>query len=130
VGDATTPKSSQGLAGPRGHWKAAVIDGRTVAAEILGQELPARGAEWFWSDRYGHHVEVVGDMAAPGREAVRPGAHPTVFRIDGSRLVAAASVDDPMAVRAARRLIDRSVPVSVEQLTDPSLPLRSLLPRG
>jgi hypothetical protein len=61
---------------------------------------------------------------------VRQGEHPTVFRVSADRLLAAASVDDPMAVRAARRLIDRAVPVDAERLTDPGVPLRSLLPRA
>ena len=41
----------------------------------------------FWSDRYDHHIEVVGDMASGDREIVRPGSHPTVFRLGGDRLV-------------------------------------------
>ncbi|MCR2762533.1 FAD-dependent oxidoreductase [Microbacterium sp. zg.B48] len=130
VGDATRRRLPGGLAASRGHWEAARLDGRAVAAAILGTAPDPRGADWFWSDRYGHHIEVVGDMAGDGREVVRPGPHPTAFRIDGDRLLGAASVDDPMAVRAARRLIDRSVAVSVDQLSDPGVPLRSLLPRG
>ena len=90
----------------------------------------ARGADWFWSDRYGHHVEVVGALAGTAREVVRPGLHPTVFVVDGDRLVGAVSVDDPLAVRAARRLIDRRTPVVADQLVDPAVPVRSLLPHA
>jgi len=129
VGDATRRRLSTGLAASRGHWEAARLDGRAVAAAILDQMPQPRGADWFWSDRYGHHIEVVGDMAGDG-EVVRPGPHPTAFRVDGDLLVGACSVDDPMTVRAARRLIDRAVPVTVDQLTDPHVPLRSLLARG
>jgi len=128
VGDATRARFPvDAPANPRGHWEAAQQDGRAVAAAILGRSREPRGAEWFWSDRYGHHVEVVGDVVVRGREVVRSGAHPTVFRIDGGLLVGASSVDDPNAVRAARRLIDRAVSVSIAQLTDPHVPLRSLL---
>ncbi|MDR5699493.1 NAD(P)/FAD-dependent oxidoreductase [Agromyces aerolatus] len=131
VGDATRARVPiDAPATPRGHWEAAQQDGRAVAAAILGLPREPRGAGWFWSDRYGHHIEVVGDVVAQGREVVRPGAHPTVFRIDGERLVGASSVDDPNTVRAARRLIDRAVSVSLAQLTDPHVSLRSLLPRG
>lgn len=130
VGDATRRRLSTGLAHPCGHWEAAELDGRAVAAAILGAAPAPRGADWFWSDRYGHHVEVVGDIAsATGQEVVRPGQHPTVFRVDGGMLRGAGSVDDPMAVRAARRLIDRAVPVDPDRLADPDVPLRSLLPK-
>ncbi len=130
AGDITRRRTAAGLGACRGHWDAARLDGRDVAAAILAGEAEARGADWFWSDRYGHHVEVVGSLTGAGREVVRPGAHPTVFVLDGDRLVGAASVDDPLAVRAARRMIDRSVGVSADQLADPAVPLRSLVPRG
>lgn len=132
VGDATQQRLADGgLAPCRGHWEAAQLDGRTAAASILGQPAPVRGAEWFWSDRYGHHVEVVGDVFSRGIEVVRPGAdHPSIFRLDGGCLVGAASVDDPLTVRAARRIIDRRILVSADQLSDPSVPVRSLIPKG
>ena len=38
----------------------------------------------------------------------------------------AASVDDPMAVKAARRIIDRAILVDPEALADPAVPVRSL----
>jgi len=130
VGDATIRRLPSGLAAPCGHWDAARLDGVAVAAAILGRTPDPRGADWFWSDRYDHHVEVVGDMTAGETEVVRAGAHPTVFRLDGDRMIAAASVDDPMTVRAARRLIDHAVPVNADQLKDPGVQLRSLLPRA
>ena len=113
-----------------GHWDAARADGQDVADAILGLPPAGRGADWFWSDRYGHHVEVVGALAGTAREVVRPGLHPTVFVVDGDRLVGAVSVDDPLAVRAARRLIDRRTPVVADQLVDPAVPVRSLLPHA
>lgn len=130
IGDATRRKLATGLSAPCGHWDAARLDGLAVAAAILGQSPEGRGADWFWSDRYGIHIEVVGDMTAGDREIVRDGEHPTVFRLAGDRMVAAASIDDPMTVRAARRLIDRSIPVDDAQLKDPGVQLRSLLPRA
>lgn len=130
AGDATRHRTTSGLAAPCGHWDAARLDGVAVASAILGSSSEPRGADWFWSDRYGHHVEVVGDMTSGDQEVVREGEHPTVFRLQGDRMLAAASVDDPMAVRAARRLIDRAVPVDAEKLKDPGVQLRSLLPRA
>ena len=42
-------------------------------------------------------------------------------------VVAAVSIDDPNAVRAARRLIDRETAVSAASLADPAIDLRQLL---
>lgn len=49
------------------------------------------------------------------------------FHLDGDVLVGAVSVNDPNAVRAARRLIDQRIPVSAADLADPAVALRSLL---
>jgi len=115
----------------RPHWDAARIDGRDAATAILGQPPKGPTADWFWSDRYGLHLEVVGRLVGPGEEIVRwaePGRPAAILRLDGGRLVGAASVDDANTVRAARRLIDRGIAVTAEQLADPAIGLRELLP--
>lgn len=128
AGDAARFDGPGGLERREEHWEAAELAGRETAAAILGQPPLTRGARWFWSDRYGVHVEVVGRLVGGGAEIVREtGEHPTVFRVDGGLLVGAASVDDPMTVKAARRIIDQAIPVTPEQLADPSISLRSLL---
>jgi hypothetical protein len=50
-----------------------------------------------------------------------------VFGLRDGRVVAAVSVDDAQAVRAARRMIDRRLPVDAARLADPSVNLRALL---
>jgi hypothetical protein len=40
---------------------------------------------------------------------------------------AAVAVDQPNSVRAARRMIDRSLPVDVDALADPGTDVRRLL---
>ncbi|MFE6507515.1 NAD(P)/FAD-dependent oxidoreductase [Nocardioides sp. NPDC057767] len=115
------------------HWEAAVHDGQRAAATILGIDAPARTAPWFWTDRYDLHVEAVGEMRSPD------GAHQTVvrgtvgeppfsvFTIRGEHVIGAVAVDDPNAVRAARRMIDRGVDVRASDLADPGTDLRKLL---
>jgi len=131
AGDATWRRGEDGgLAPCAGHWEAARLDGAAVAADILGGGTPARGADWYWSDRYGAHIEVVGRLVGDGTEVVRwaaPGRPAAVFRVADGLLVGAASIDDPMTVRAARRLIDQRVPVAETQLADPGVRLRDLL---
>lgn len=110
------------------HWEAAQLAGREAAAGMLGLDVAARGAPWFWSDRHGLHLEAVGRLAGPGEPVVRRGGeHPAVFLVHDGLLVGAASVDDAVTVRAARRLIDQRVPVDAAALADPSVALRSLL---
>lgn len=110
------------------HWEAAQLSGQHAAYGMLGVDVPARGAAWFWSDRHGVHLEATGRLSGAGELIVRDGgAHPTVFLVEGGFLVGAAAVDDNNTVRAARRLIDQRIPVAVGDLADPSVALRSLL---
>jgi NADPH-dependent 2,4-dienoyl-CoA reductase/sulfur reductase-like enzyme len=112
------------------HWEAAQHDGQRAAATILGLAPPAGTAAWFWTDRHHRHVEAVGHMGSAIGTVVR-GAFGdpsfSVFGLDGDRVVAAVAVDDPMAVRAARRLIDRGIAVDPQRLADPATDLRRLV---
>ncbi|NYI80303.1 FAD-dependent oxidoreductase [Nocardioides panzhihuensis] len=115
------------------HWEAARLDGARAAATILGSEPPPAAAPWWWSDRYGLHVEGVGEMRSPDaahENVVRGvlGEPPfSVFTLRGERVIGAVAVDDPNAVRAARRLIDRQVGVRASDLADAAQNLRKLL---
>ncbi len=107
------------------HWDTARLDGTDAAARLLARDPAPRGAEWYWSDRYGSHIEIVGDLVGEGVDVIRPGV--AVFRVEGDRLLGAASIDDPMTIRAARRLIDRRIPVDPSALADPTVSLRQML---
>jgi NADPH-dependent 2,4-dienoyl-CoA reductase/sulfur reductase-like enzyme len=130
VGDGTCRRRPDGSPGrPPGHWDAARLDGLTAAAVLLGRQPPARGAPWFWSDRHHRHVEVVGDVGAGSRTVVRGEPGPGPFSVLGWRdgtVTGAVAVDDPLAARAARRLVDRGVPVGLDVLQDPATDLRRL----
>lgn len=133
VGDGTRRRRSDGtVAPPGGHWDAARLDGETAASVLLGLEPPARGAPWFWTDRYGRHVEVVGDPTAGSRTLHRGtlGDGPaTVLGWQDGVLTGAVSVDDPRTARAVRRLVDRKVVVDPDLVGDPTSDLRALLHR-
>jgi 3-phenylpropionate/trans-cinnamate dioxygenase ferredoxin reductase component len=51
----------------------------------------------------------------------------SVFAVRDGLVVGAVSVGDSTAVRAARRLIDRGIPVDPAQLIDPTTDLRKLV---
>lgn len=119
-----------GVPQPRAeHWEAATVTAARAAADILGTEPPTASAAWWWSDRYGHHLEAVGDPTR-GEQVVRGtlGEPPfAVFAVEDGAVVGAIAVDQPMAVKAARRMIDRRTAVDPAKLADPGTDLRKLL---
>jgi 3-phenylpropionate/trans-cinnamate dioxygenase ferredoxin reductase subunit len=115
------------------HWEAAQHDGQRAAATILDTPPPAETAAWWWSDRHQHHVEGVGTMREPDAQTtvVNRGTRGTepfsAYTIRAGRLLGAVAVDDPHAIRAARRLIDRQIEVDPDRIADPATDLRKLL---
>ncbi|WP_156094883.1 NAD(P)/FAD-dependent oxidoreductase [Nocardia lijiangensis] len=128
VGD---PARCRGRDVPRAeHWEAAQLDGQRAAATVLGAAPPVPMAPWFWTDRHHRHVEVVGRMSDAERTVTRGafgGRAFSVFGLRGDSIVAAVAIDDSIAVRAARRMIDRSMIVDSASLADPAVDLRKLL---
>lgn len=130
VGDPARTRHDGVLLPRTEHWEAAQHDGARAAATILGAPAPVATAPWFWTDRHGRHIEAVGHMADAERTVLRGSCDDpafTVFGLRGGHVVAAASVDDSAAVRAARRMIDRRVPADAGRLSDPAVNPRALL---
>lgn len=130
AGDGSRTRLPDGtLLGRTEHWEAAMLDGAAVARSILGIPHRERPPSWFWSDRYGVHVEATGSMSAPGTTVLREGCgrHRVAFRIDGEgRLVGCASINGGKALRAARKIIGRGAPVGAADLRDPAVDLKKL----
>jgi NADPH-dependent 2,4-dienoyl-CoA reductase/sulfur reductase-like enzyme len=130
VGDASRTRLADGTLLRRAeHWEHAMNTGTTAAAALLGQEPPAHGASWFWSDRHGVHVEGVGSMTAEGTTVIREdnGRPAMAFRLDPEGfLVGCAAIDGGLGVRAARGSIDRRIRVDPAQLADPTVNLKKL----
>ncbi|QGU06839.1 Anthranilate 1,2-dioxygenase system ferredoxin--NAD(+) reductase component [Corynebacterium occultum] len=131
VGDCARRRNADGsLERRHEHWESAMQEAKTAAASITGSPAPVGGASWFWSDRYGVHLEGIGSMTAVGSTVIRPdeAGHPAVaFRVTPEgKLAGAASYNDSMAVRAARRIIDRELDVDPAKLADPTIPLKKL----
>jgi NADPH-dependent 2,4-dienoyl-CoA reductase/sulfur reductase-like enzyme len=130
VGDAATYRADAVPVNRSEHWEAAQHDGHRAAAMILRGAAPADSAPWFWTDRHGVHVEVVGALGNADQLLQRGlvGQPPfSVFALQGGHVVGAVGVGDSTAVRAARRLIDRGVTVDPAQLCDPATDLRKLV---
>ncbi|MFJ6676167.1 NAD(P)/FAD-dependent oxidoreductase [Actinosynnema sp. NPDC091369] len=112
------------------HWDAAVREGRAAAEAMLGRE-PVRGTPWFWSDRYGTRVEVVGELPG-GPSVVRGslGGSFVAFALRDGAVVGAVAVDRGADMPAVRRLVERGVVVSPDLLADESADLRGLVRAG
>ncbi|MEU9409968.1 FAD-dependent oxidoreductase [Streptomyces sp. NPDC048281] len=130
VGDPARVRRDGALLPRTEHWEAARHDGARAAATLLGTAPPEPTAPWFWTDRHARHVEAVGHLDTAEHTVVRGAFDGPSFAVFGLRdglVVAAASVDDPSAVRAARRMIDRRIPADADRLADPSVKPRDLL---
>lgn len=131
IGDPSRRRLPDGHTAPRSeHWEAAEHDANRAAATILGRRQPADQVSWFWTDRHGHHIEVVGKMG-DAHEVVHRGAiGDQQFSVLGLRdgyVVSAVAVDSTMVVRAARRMIDRQIRVDPLALADTSVDPRKLV---
>jgi 3-phenylpropionate/trans-cinnamate dioxygenase ferredoxin reductase subunit len=111
------------------HWESARLSGEATARGIMGHPEQEHDSHWFWSDREGIHLEVAGDMTAEAENVWRGNITDdsfVLFRVTGSTLVGAASINDSMAVRAARRIIESGISVNAAELADPAINLRKL----
>jgi len=99
------------------HFEVAVEHGRTVAANLLGEECAHEAVPYFWSDMADWcSLESVG-FAPDGwdEEVVRSsfeGGAFTVWYLRGGRLITALSVGRPGDLDEARRLISQRVDLS------------------
>lgn len=111
------------------HWESARLSGEATARGIMGHPEEDHDSHWFWSDREGIHLEVAGDMTADAENVWRGTTADdsfVLFRVKGNTLVGAASINDSMAVRAARRIIESGTAVDAADLANPAVNLRKL----
>jgi len=103
---------------------------KCVAAVIAGQPVPPIPVPWFWSDQFGHRIQVAGHVAAGDATVLRPQpgkpqAH-AAWHLREGRVTAVEAVDAPEDFMAARQMIKTGQRVDVARLVDPEVALRSL----
>jgi 3-phenylpropionate/trans-cinnamate dioxygenase ferredoxin reductase subunit len=135
AGDAVRTLRPDGARGSRTEaWTPALAMGQHVARTLLGDPAPYTDVAWAWSDQHGLQVQVAGEPLAGDRMVARgdldgPEGYVMVALQDG-RAVGVAGVGRGngvgRAVRPIATLIGRGVPVSAEELADPSVDLRGL----
>jgi 3-phenylpropionate/trans-cinnamate dioxygenase ferredoxin reductase subunit len=109
-------------------WSNAQNEGIAVGHTIIGLDRPAEEIPWFWSDQHGVNIQILGIPADDDATVTRSDdASQTVFHLAGDRLSGVHACNDPMAIKVAKRLIARDMPVDAARLVDLTVPLKSLL---
>src|SRR3954471_11155585 len=114
------------------HFEVAAAHGRTVARNMLGDDVPHEEVPYFWSDLSDWATSEYVGIAAPGEwddEVVRGApddASFSVWLLRGSRVVGVMAVDRGDDLDAGRALIASRAQVSAEQIADASTDLAAL----
>jgi 3-phenylpropionate/trans-cinnamate dioxygenase ferredoxin reductase subunit len=103
-------------------WRNAELQGRAVAAAIMGQPLPPPPPiPWMWTDQYDANLQVAGIVPADGAEWVVRKF--TLLGLVGQRVVAGCTVNQG---RAMRSLIAGGRTADAERLSDMNEPLSAI----
>lgn len=107
----------------------AMAQGRVVAANLTGKEMPYGEVPWFWSDQYDVKLQIAGLSQGYDDTVVRgdpEGGRFTVFYLKDGVLIAADTVNEPQDHLACRKLVGKKEAFSGAQLTDPEVSLKDL----
>jgi 3-phenylpropionate/trans-cinnamate dioxygenase ferredoxin reductase component len=111
------------------HWDNAKRQGRTAAANMLGQAKPYERIPYFYSDQYDIGMEYTG-LARPHDQVVfrgDPGSRQFIaFWLRDGRVVAGMNVNVWDVAPAIERLVASRAEVDVRRLTDERRPLEEL----
>lgn len=111
----------------------AIDQAKCAAAALAGKPTPTAAVPWFWSDQYGHRIQVAG-VFVPTDEVVvrRPSAaspksiHQSVWYLRGDRVVAVETIDAPEEFMIAKVLIKNANQMTSKRLADTSIPVQAL----
>jgi 3-phenylpropionate/trans-cinnamate dioxygenase ferredoxin reductase subunit len=121
--------------GPHGpvrleNWRHAQEHGAVAGRNAAGGDVAYNVAPSFWSEQYDLYIQGMGwPGAQPGTRVRRQIGPKTVllFELNGPHLVYVMGVNAQRDISAARRLIERRVPVDAGELADPAKPLAAML---
>jgi len=86
---------------------------------------------WFWSDQYDLKLQMAGLSRGHDQVVIRgdmAGRAFTAFYLRDGVLIAADSVNRPADFMQARRLVSSGTRANAEQLGDPAIDLKRLVP--
>lgn len=85
---------------------------------------------WFWSDQYDTKLQIAGLNLGYDQVIMRPGAREgalTHWYFAGGNFIAVDAMNDPRGYMVGKKLLEAGKNVTPEQISDPSLELKSLL---
>ncbi|MGS0897209.1 NAD(P)/FAD-dependent oxidoreductase [Burkholderia stagnalis] len=103
-------------------WRNAEDDARKVAAILCGHVPPPDSVPWFWTDAFGHNIQMAGEPSDRFTAVVRgdPQTGPfIVFYLEGDVLRGVIGVDCGRDVRVAQKLIGGGQPTDHASLPTP-----------
>ncbi|MDQ0030234.1 NAD(P)/FAD-dependent oxidoreductase [Arthrobacter bambusae] len=115
------------------HWSNALNGGKVAAKAMLGQDAMLDVVPYFYTDQFDVSMEYWGypTLAAGSAPVIRGSLAENTFLAfwlrDGA-VVAGMSVNQQRVQKPVKALISGRVPVDVDRLTDPAVPIDQLLP--
>lgn len=115
------------------HWSNALNGGKVAAKAMLGQDAMLDVVPYFYTDQFDVSMEYWGypTLAAGSVPVIRGAMEDNSFLAfwlrDGA-VVAGMSVNQQRVQKPVKALISGRIPVDVDRLTDPAVPLDQLLP--
>ena len=121
--------------GPHGpvrleNWRHAQEQGLVAGRNAAGGEATYDVAPSFWSEQYDLYVQGAGWPPLQAGPTVERRIGPNAllrFELNGDRLAYVFGINAQRDIAAARRLIERRVPVDLAELADPGKPLAAML---
>ena len=109
----------------------AIDQAECVAENIMGAGRDYVAKPWFWSDQYDVKLQIAGLNTGYDRTVLRPGDKPgsqSVWYFSGATLLAVDAMNDPRAYMVGKRLIEGGHSPDPEDVANPGIALKSLLP--
>lgn len=113
------------------NWRHALDQGTVAGRNAAGAADTYSTVPSFWSEQFDLYIQGIGwpnPQAVPVRRPLS-GSSALSFEIQDGRLAYALGVNAQRDLAAARRLIERRVPVEADALADPAQPLSAMLKR-
>jgi 3-phenylpropionate/trans-cinnamate dioxygenase ferredoxin reductase component len=114
------------------NWLHAQDQGAVAGRNAAGAADAYSAVPSFWSEQYDLYIQGVGWPAPQATRVHRPLDHNRrlVFDVRDGRLEYAMGINAQRDIAAARRLIERRIPVDPAALADPDRPLAAMLKRA
>jgi len=115
------------------HYDNALKMGAHVAGAMLGRVEPFDDPHWFWSDQYDADIQMAGFALTWDQLVIRGNMEERTFAaflLKDGVLLSTFAMNRPKEVRRSMPLIKARARPDATRLADPTVDLRSLMPKG